>query len=76
MFFDITPLRISSRMGCCCSLVEFGGGGVSGPVELLRGRHALSDGGGGHQAGLSGYQAQENGATSLCKHGKIQIGSN
>ena len=68
---DITPLRITSRMGCC-SLVELGGG--SGPVELLGGRHALLDGGGGHQAGLSGCQAQENGATSLCKNGKVLSG--
>ena len=54
----------------CCFLVELGGGGGSGPVELLGERHALLDGGGGYQAGLSGCQAQENGAISLCKHKK------
>ena len=41
----------------CCSLVELGGGGGLGPVELLGGRHAILDGGGGHEAGLSGYKA-------------------
>ena len=60
----------------CCSLVELGGGGRQGPVELLGGRHALLDGGGGYQAGLSGCQAQENGATSLCKNEKVLSGLN
>ena len=41
----------------CCFLVELVGGGALGPVELLGGRHALLDGGGGYQAGLSGYKA-------------------
>ena len=37
--------------------MELGGGGGLGPVELLGGRHALLDGGGGYQAGFSGYKA-------------------
>ena len=55
----------------CCSLVELGGGGGLGPVELLGGRHALLDGGGGYQAGLSGYKAfQEDALFSSCKCGE------
>ena len=52
------PLEDTSNVDCC-SLEELGGGGGLGPVELLGGRHALLDGGGGYQAGLSGCQAQE-----------------
>ena len=52
--------------------MELGGGG--GPVMLLRGHHALVDGGGGVQAGLSGYKViQEDGTWfSLCKCREIR----